>query len=107
MSKRRDPYSWELDTFNASVVLDPHPILDDPEESLLVSLTRREFGLILWAVQALSRICPETSSLGLSFYAKLTELGREQGFLEISEERMTELNDILRDENDEPLLGGS
>lgn len=100
------PSSWELDTANALTVLGNFEGMDDPEDTLVVAMTRREFGLILWAIQVLSRMAPESGKYGLAFYAKLTELAEGQGFLDIGPYR-DELGDIFRDENDEPLLGGA
>jgi len=88
----KEPSSWELDAFNAGV-LEIAP--DDADDALNVALTRQEFGMILWSIQLLSRVFPETSLVGLAFYQKLTELAHAQEWLDLPDESVEKLKDIF------------
>lgn len=90
------PSSWERIAFNAELSM---AAPSDPEDSLMIALTRKEGCLVMFGCEVLARFIPELSSDIMELFKKIAQLSDAQGWLDLETRQERDLFDLDNNED--------
>ena len=89
------PTSWERIAFNAELTMLAE---NDPEDTLMIALTRKESCLLMFGCEVLARFIPELSPDIMELFKKIAQLADAQGWLDIKTTQERDLFDLDGDD---------